>query len=96
MPNRVKPTKEQIQWFAGEMEIVLRQNDHKRRIAPYLLFKKLVEEVFELDRIMHTANTKYMSCVPQPIAKQVIKEAVDVANYALMIATAYHKALGGK
>ena len=85
--------RESLSWFAEEMERVMRENDHKHGIATDNLFNNMVREVFELNREMHYANPKYMNCVPQLFAEAIIKEAVDVANYAMMIANNYRKAL---
>lgn len=92
MPNSHLELRQNLSWFAEEMEGVLRENDHKHPIATHRLFRKMVDEIFELDREMSKGNTQFMSCVPKVIAKQVIKEAVDVANFAMMIANKYRLA----
>ncbi len=89
----MKELRESVQWFAGEMEGVLKENDYKKGINPHRLFENMVREVFELNLEMQKANTVYMRCVPSPIAQQVIKEAVDVANYAMLLANKYRNAL---
>lgn len=82
----------ELEWFASEMEKVLKNNDHKHGIATTKEFRNLVDEVFELDREMQKGNTTFLEHCPDAIKLRVIKECVDVANYAMMIASDYHKA----
>ncbi len=65
-----------VDWFAQQMERVLRQNDHKGGWDEMFfndLIDRLHEEVSELENC---------GCKP----RRVIKEAADVANFAMMIA----------
>lgn len=65
--------------FAKRMEQILRANDHKggwRLMSLEALFNRAVEELDELQRdITFTRDPE-----------QIAKEAVDVANFMLMIA----------
>ena len=79
----------ELRWFSEEMEAVLRKNDYKHGICTDDLFKGLVREVFELDRERHKGNTTFLECVPKHLRERVAKEAIDVANYAMMIAWDY-------
>ena len=69
----------EVAWFAEQMELVLRANDHKpgwQNDAPVDLLKRLYEEVEELrDGMFIPVN-----------ANTIVKEAADVANFAMMIA----------
>lgn len=68
----------QVAWFAGRMEQKLRANDHKGGWEDdYLdaLFKRLLEEVEELRREVKERN-----------GLSIIDEAVDVANFCMMLA----------
>lgn len=68
-----------VLWFAGEMEKTLRDNDGKGgwgQCGHRWLFERLRQEVDELESAMATADNQ----------AEVIKEASDVANFAMMIA----------
>lgn len=65
----------EVTWFAQQMEAKLRENDWKggwKDCRIQYLFEKLDEEVHELS-----------VCISN---EEVIKEAADVANVAMMIA----------
>lgn len=71
--------------FAQAMEAQLRANDHKpgwRNDKPENLFVRLTEEASELD---HEIAQKYVRETLFDPA-EVLKEAADVANFAMMIA----------
>ena len=70
--------KQAVNWFRDEMLQVLEENDHKEPISREYLIKDLFGEAFELHKEM-LATIDY-----EPDA--VVKEAVDVANFALMVA----------
>lgn len=68
-----------VLWFAGEMEMTLRDNDRKGgwgQCGHRWLFERLRQEVDELESAMATADNQ----------AEVIREATDVANFAMMIA----------
>ena len=71
--------REELQWFATEMEAKLSENDGKggwlENDYSYLL-KMLKEEVDELEKAL-------IDCSNDP---EVVREAADIANYAMMIA----------
>jgi hypothetical protein len=75
--------RESVIWFAREMEKVLKQNDHKIHWSQCdmdYLIDCLHKEMEELGiRLIHGLSHK----------EEVIKEAVDVANFAMMIADKY-------
>lgn len=70
----------EVQWFAEEMEKVLKENDWKggwKDCSISWMIIKLSEEVGELATLfVNNADT----------TEEVIKEAADVANVAMMIA----------
>lgn len=72
-------TRPAVAWFAEQMESKLLANDHKAdwhdSDTEYLM-GRLLQEVLEL----HQA---YLSTCPN---EEVVKEAADVANFAMMIA----------
>lgn len=76
---RATQPRSQVQWFSGEMERVLKENDHKGGwddIQALILLNQLKEETAELaDAIENDISPEH-----------IIKEAVDVANFAMMIA----------
>jgi NTP pyrophosphatase (non-canonical NTP hydrolase) len=80
-------------WFTNVMAIKLKLNSdrpHWRKCTIDYLFKKLVSEVYELsDEIeRYPDHAQKHSPTPAEIGtlNAIIKEAADVANYAMMIA----------
>ena len=68
-----------VNWFAGQMELKLRDNDHKGgwgKCEHNWLLDRLKQEVEELEKTLDQVDNQ----------ENVIKEAADVANFALMIA----------
>lgn len=68
----------QVQWFSGEMERVLKENDHKGGwdgMDLLCLLNRLKEETAELADALEADDVSV-----------TIKEAIDVANFAMMIA----------
>jgi len=78
----------ELQWFAEEMEKVLRQNDHKTHWSKCdikYLHNRLMDEIHEL--------SDSVACESPPVV--IIKEAVDVANFAMMLADVTRKKFEG-
>jgi hypothetical protein len=74
----MKMPREQVQWFAEQMEKKLQENDRKggwENCSPGYLMRRLREEYQELLGLM----------IPQDREK-IIREAADIANFAMMIA----------
>ena len=70
-----------VQWFARQMEAKLRENDHKGGWDDCelgWLLRRLGQEVGELRRALKKE-------------KHVVREAADVANFAMMIADVWHE-----
>ena len=72
----------EVQWFAQEMEKILRKNDHKGKwqgCGEVELFEFLDNKIMTLDNALkgYIGRTDW---------QKVIKEATDLANYAMMIA----------
>jgi len=68
----------EVQEFVHAMESTLRQNDYKggwKDCSPFFLFSKMADEVVELGRAL----------LKERSADEIRAEAVDVANYAMMI-----------
>lgn len=81
LEKRVHP-RVQVKWFSEQMELKLRENDHKGgwdNCTFQFLFQKLDEEVRELT-----------TCISE---EEAIKEAADVGNIAMMIADRARKVL---
>lgn len=77
--------REPVRWFAQHMETQLKANDHKGgwkgdRIGS--LFDRMLDEERELFEVIGTANNE-----------AIIREAADVANFAMMIADIARDAL---
>ncbi len=72
-----------VLWFANQMESVLQENDNKDGwddCSVHWLLARLTHEVAELQEVFAGGDLDYVS------HERVIEEAVDVANYAMMIA----------
>lgn len=72
-------------WFAAQMELKLRENDHKQhwnQTTMYYLLDRLKQEYFELEEAVH----RYMQDPIEDNAREVIKEAADTGNFSMMIA----------
>ena len=80
--------REVVQWFGERMEEELSKNDHKRGWygeTPGWLFRRLRQELDELGRALR--GTRHMrSITTEQQANEIIAEAADVANFAMMIA----------
>lgn len=84
----------QVAYFAGLMEMVLRENDNKGgwdECHPLWLSAKLAEEVGELGKVLtaiyHPEGTPYCEATEIREAKlSAIREAIDIANVAMMLA----------
>lgn len=77
-PIELRPV---VLWFAQQMELKLRENDHKggwHEDDPWSLSHRVLEEADELSEAVE----------PESVAGRSarISEAVDVANMALMVA----------
>jgi len=71
----------QLAWFANEMERQLEANDHKSGWQYYTLkqlLRRLKQEVGELERAINVGKL------------DVVEEAADVANFAMMIADNFY------
>ncbi|WP_016741565.1 MULTISPECIES: hypothetical protein [Bacillales] len=86
--------REQVQWFAGRMESKLKENDHKGGwdgCGIFWLRNRLVEEVNELSDAMDAGHNSESGLD----LNNIICEAADVANFAMMIADKARKRLTG-
>lgn len=84
-----------VLWFAQQMELKLRRNDHKggwRGIGMQYAQRRMREEALELERAIEEFT--YHNSDGSPISEQeiveaknaIVREAADVANFAMMIA----------
>jgi NTP pyrophosphatase (non-canonical NTP hydrolase) len=68
----------EVQWFCKQMESKLQENDHKKHwstMHPDYLIERLYQEASEL-----------WEAIGKRDASEIVKEAADVANFAMMIA----------
>ena len=78
-----------VRWFAEEMEKELKTNDSKGSWEDedvLWLFGRLLEEVEELRVILEQSDGMESSCPDYKDVPDIISEAADVANFAMMIA----------
>ena len=73
--------RDEVRWFAEQMELRLRANDHKggwQDEDPLWLWANIHHEELELHHALY---------LNPPVDRQaVIREAADVANFAMMVA----------
>lgn len=75
----------EVAWFAEQMELQLKANDHKggwSNLDMDYFFRRLDEELDELS----VASVLVEQDATDEVVAGVIREAADVANFALMIA----------
>ena len=93
----------EVVWFAEEMEMRLKANDYKggwKDCSPMWLLNRLKEEVRELEDELKSQYGFICHCCghkQEPRkneAQDIIREASDVANYAMMIADIVQKGEG--
>ena len=68
----------EVAWFALQMEMALRRNDWKggwENETPYALSHRVIDETAELLEAIQSWDKEW-----------VVNEAVDIANFAMMIA----------
>lgn len=69
----------EVRWFAEQMEAALKRNDHKggwKECGAIYLLSRLRQETNELEGVVYFNKSE----------KEIISEAADVANFAMMIA----------
>lgn len=72
-----------VKWFASQMEIVLRENAFKcgwQSSTDSYLLKKLEEHYNDLQNLIYQNEKEPAD------PEKVIRQAIDIANYAMMIA----------
>lgn len=77
-----------LQWFAGQMELTLRDNDHKSgwhdpdefsmKVAMQMLRAEVEELQGQVDKVRYGEG--------DADRMWIVKEATDVANFAMMVA----------
>ena len=75
----ISEVRQPVSWFASKMELVLRENDHKkhwRTCRRSDMLRRIQGEYTELKNAIRNGAEK----------SQIIKEAVDVANFCMMVA----------
>lgn len=82
--------REQVKWFSEQMEVKLQQNDDKGgwdNCDIFWLIERLKEEVAELEDALYNhinfADRRW----------EVVREASDVGNFAMMVADVARKRL---
>ena len=80
----------EVIWFGSEMEKVLTFHDSQKGVVgwkdedPDWLFNRLKDEVYELKQALEKIN--YSSVASKEEFMPILKECVDVANFAMFIA----------
>ena len=73
----------EVQWFAEQMELKLRENGHESGVAgenPSYLLERIREEATELEGTLIYGPVKYDR-------QSVISDATDIAYFAMIMAT---------
>ncbi|MBK5428546.1 hypothetical protein ACTFRP_31475 [Bacillus cereus group sp. MYBK234-1] len=81
--------REEVKWFAEQMESKLQENDHKggwQDCDLQWLVKRLKEEVNELESALKDFPISF-----NEYSENVIKESADVSNFSMMIADIVNK-----
>ncbi|EJR71386.1 hypothetical protein JDS76_26155 [Bacillus cereus] len=81
--------REEVKWFAEQMESKLQENDHKggwKDCDLQWLVKRLKEEVNELELALKDFPISF-----NEYSENVIKESADVSNFSMMIADIVNK-----
>jgi NTP pyrophosphatase (non-canonical NTP hydrolase) len=86
----MKMPREQVQWFAEQMEKKLQENDRKGGWEGCNLHW-LIERIEIETKELRTAVNLYMSLRDPKEKINIIKEAADIANFAMMIADIVRK-----
>ncbi len=84
LPSDFVGVRPEVQWFSNEMERKLLENDHKSHWSGFTnrqLLNRLKQETAELEHAI--------GC-----GKDVVGEAADVANFAMMIADIFSEQNG--
>ena len=78
--------REEVTWFAGKMEEVLRENDWKggwQKMSAVEILERLRQEIDELfEALLSDPTAGVFPASPD----QLIKECADVANFAMFFA----------
>ena len=85
--GRLRPRKAVMQ-FARRMEGVLREHDWKggwKRMRDVETIQKLMEESQELQGAIWISAHRSTQKADPPTVEDILKEAIDVANYAMML-----------
>ena len=91
MKERLPRPRQQVQWFARLMERELQENDDKggwETCPDDYLVRRIDDERAELARLLRKLQRKIdrdVDLTPAEV-EQVLSEAADVANFAMMIA----------
>ena len=90
--------REEVDWFSREMELKLRENDHKPgwdKMNYGRLMERLDEECKEAEEAIKNflANLMMEEGAPGAAAEAAIQELADVANFAMMMADRIRKKL---
>ena len=105
--------REEVMWFAEQMERKLRDNDYKggwQKCTIGYLRRSMENETQELQRAVIAlwvfiengyakslrGNGKFVDVTVGKLARQTIKEATDVANFAMMIADNVRRLYAGQ
>lgn len=78
--EKYRNLREPVQWFAEQMELTLKRNDHKGGWQDCSMD-------WLIDRLYQEAKMLWIQVVrSDPVEEKIIKESTDVANIAMMIA----------
>lgn len=89
--GRYQKVRNEVGWFANQMERKLRVYDREKgergwkRNDVAELFERLEDEVAELGHIIHTIYS-VPACGLEDMCAQAMEECADIGNFAMMIA----------
>ena len=93
-PNPLAEVRPAVAWFAAKMEEELKKNDFKK--SWYDCDPRFLQEKMERKAVCFEDNVMHLGLAINSPQIAVVKEASDIANYAMMVATHMYKAATGK
>ncbi|QEG13582.1 hypothetical protein MARVELLAND_51 [Bacillus phage vB_BspM_MarvelLand] len=93
-PNPLAEVRPAVAWFAAKMEEELKKNDFKK--SWYACDPRFLQDRMERKAACFEDNVRHLGMAINSPQVAVVKEAADIANYAMMVATHMYKAATGK
>ncbi|UGO47601.1 hypothetical protein MCCARTNEY_13 [Bacillus phage vB_BanH_McCartney] len=83
-----------VAWFAAQMEEQLKKNDFKK--SWYACDPRFLQEKMERKAVCYEDSVMHLGLAINSHQMAAVKEASDIANYAMMVATRIYKTATGE